>query len=326
MKLVTTRPLGAEVESEFRELSPGLEIVVAKDLDSLIREVADADILTGSYGGGSGDTFKRIIDAAVKVRWVHTSSAGVDELLGPHVFDRDFIFTSGKGFSVANLLAEHAFALLLGVTRGIGKAARLDGWHPELFRPDPVRLNIGEVRGLTMGIIGFGSVGQALAKRALAFEMKVLGIRAHPAPPPPGVEAVWGPERREELLQRSDVVVLILPNTPETQGSFGEAQLRAMKKSALLINIGRGHVVDGAALERALVERWIAGAGLDVMPTEPWPASSPLWKMDNVILTPHTAGNSPNRGSRDMEVFRQNFGRFVRGEPLVSVVDRKATY
>ncbi len=321
MKLVTTHPFAADAESEFRQLSPGLEIVVAQDLDSLLREVADADILTGSYGGGSGDTFKRVIDAARVVRWVHTSSAGVDELLGPHVLDRDFIFTSGKGYSVANLLAEHAFALLLSLTRGLVKAARLDSWHPELFRG-----SIGEVRGLTMGIIGFGSVGQALARRALAFEIKVLGIRAHPAPPPPGVEAVWGPERREELLRRSDVVVLILPNTPQTQGSFGEAQLRAMKKSALLINIGRGHVVDGAALERALVEGWIAGAGLDVMPTEPWPASSPLWKMDNVILTPHTAGNSPNRAGRDMEVFRQNFGRFVHGEPLVSVVDRVATY
>jgi len=326
MKLVTTRPFSPEIETELRELAPGLQIVVAKDLDGLLREVADADILTGSYGGGSGDAFKRIIDAAKVVRWVHTSSAGVDELLGAHVFERDFIFTSGKGYSVANLLAEHALALLLGLTRGIGKAARLESWRPEVFRTDPGRYRLGEVRGLTMGIIGFGSVGQALAQRALAFEMKVLGIKAHPTPPPPGVEAVWGPERREELLRRSDVVVLILPNTPQTQGSFGEAQLRAMKRSALLINVGRGQVVDGPALERALVEGWIAGAGLDVMPAEPWPASSPLWKMDHVIITPHTAGDSPDRAGRDMEVFRQNFRRFVRGEPLASVVERRDMY
>jgi phosphoglycerate dehydrogenase-like enzyme len=321
MKLVTTRPFTPEIEAEFRALVPDLRIAVAKDLDSLLVEVADADIVTGSYGGGSGDTFKRIIDAAKQVRWVHTSSAGVDELLGPHVFERDFVFTSGKGDSVANLLAEHAFALMLSLTRGVIKAARLDGWHPELFRG-----NIGEVKGLTMGIIGFGAVGQALAKRALAFEMRVIGIKATPTPPPPGMEAIWGPEKRQELLAQSDVVVLILPNTPETRGSFGEDQLRSMKKTSLLINIGRGHVADGAAIERALVEGWIAGAGLDVMPEEPWPSSSPLWKMDNVILTPHTAGNSPNRAGRDMEVFRQNFRRFVQGEPLVSVVDRKATY
>jgi phosphoglycerate dehydrogenase-like enzyme len=99
-----------------------------------------------------------------------------------------------------------------------------------------------------------------------------------------------------------------------------------IKPSAILINIGRGHVIDGQALARALTEGWIAGAGLDVMPEEPWPATSPLWRMDNVILTPHIAGNSPNRARRDMEVFQQNLARFIRGEALVGVVDRKAMY
>ncbi|MBC7316540.1 MAG: D-2-hydroxyacid dehydrogenase, partial [Chloroflexi bacterium] len=123
-----------------------------------------------------------------------------------------------------------------------------------------------------------------------------------------------------------DVVVLILPHTPETAGSFGEAQLRAMKPTAWLINVGRGQVVDGHALERALVEGWIAGAGLDVMPDEPWPAESPLWRMDNVLITPHIAGNSPQRAGRDMRIFCDNLGRFVRGEPLQSVVDLHQGY
>ena len=321
MKLVTTRPLPPDVEERLRSLEPSLKIVAATDREVLLREVADADILMGSFGGGSGDAFRRVLEAAPKVRWVHTSSAGVDDLLGPHVLERDFILTCGKGESVANLLAEHALALLLALTRGVVRAARLDSWHPELFRG-----GLMEVRGLTMGIVGFGAVGQALATRALALEMRVLGIKAHPGTPPDGVEAVWGTDMLPNLLQQSDVVVLILPNTPETQGSFGEQQLRMMKRSAILINVGRGHVMDGQALERALVEGWIAGAGLDVMPEEPWPASSPLWHMDNVILTPHTAGNSPNRAGRDMEVFCQNMARFLRGEPLASTVDRKATY
>lgn len=321
MKLVTTRPLPPEIEAELRALSPGLTIVTTQDRETLLREVADADILMGSFGGGSGDVFERVLAAAPNLRWVHTSSAGVDELLAPSVLERDFVFTSGKGESVANLLAEHAFALLLALTRGVVKCARLDSWRPELFRG-----GVSEIRGLTMGIVGFGAVGRALARRALAFDMRVLGIRAHPSTPPEGVEAVWGPDRLPELLARSDVVVLVLPNTPATRGSFGAEQLRTMKESALLINVGRGQVVDRQALERALVEGWIAGAGLDVMPEEPWPATSPLWQMDNVILTPHIAGNSPNRAGRDLQVFRENFRRFIRGEPLASVVDRKAMY
>ncbi len=321
MKLVTTRPFPPHIAQQLRSLAPELEIVTADDLDVLLREVRDADILVGSFGGGSGELFARVMAAAPKVRWVHTSSAGIDELLGPQVLARDFVFTCGKGESVANLLAEHALALLLALTRGVVKAARLDSWQPEAFRG-----NLREVRGLAMGIVGFGAVGQALATRAIALGMTVLGIRAHPGPPPEGVEAAWGPDMLPTLLARSDVVVLILPHTPETRGSFGEEQLRQMKRSAILINIGRGQVMDGCAVERALVEGWIAGAGLDVMPEEPWPASSPLWHMDNVILTPHIAGNSPNRAGRDLEVLVQNMARFLRGEPLVSTVDRKAAY
>lgn len=320
MKLVTTNVLPPDIQNRLRSLAPDLQIVAATEQEQLLKEVADADILMGSFGGGSGDVFRRVLEAAPRVRWVHTSSAGVDDLLGPQVLERDFFFTCGKGESVASLLAEHAFALLLAVTRGVVKSARLDHWDREAFR------HLAEVRGLTMGIVGFGAVGRALATRALAFEMNVLGIRAHPSAPPEGVEAVWGPERLPDLLARSDVVVLILPNTPQTRGSFGEAQLRRMKPRAILINIGRGQVVDGPALERALVEGWIAGAGLDVMPEEPWPASSPLWRMDNVLLTPHTAGNSPNRAGRDMDVFVQNFSRFLQGEPLLNTVDRRTTY
>ena len=208
MKLVTTRPLPPDVEERLRSLEPNLEIVAATDHDLLLEEVADADILMGSFGGGSGNAFRRVLQAASKVRWVHTSSAGVDDLLGPDVLERDFIFTCGKGESVANLLAEHALALLLALTRGVVIAARLDAWHPEAFRG-----GLKEVRGLTMGIVGFGAVGQALATRALAFGMRVLGIKAHPGNPPEGVEAVWGPDMLPNLLGQSDVVVLILPNT-----------------------------------------------------------------------------------------------------------------
>jgi phosphoglycerate dehydrogenase-like enzyme len=323
MKLVTMRPLSAEVEQSLYASEPDLQIVTVPrdDREQLLAEVADADVLAGSFGGGSGPFFREVIAHGPRLRWVHTSSAGVDELITPEVAARDFVMTCGKGESVANLLAEHAFALLLALTRGLVAGARQPAWRPDLFRG-----GVTEVRGMTMGIVGLGAVGEALARRALAFDMRVIGIKAHPAPPPDGVEAVWGPEEMPRLLAESDVVVLILPNTPETEASFGAEQLRQMKESALLINVGRGQVMDGEAIERALVEGWIAGAGLDVMPTEPWPAESPLWQMDNVLITPHAAGNSPQRAGRNARVFCENFERFVQGQPLVSTVDLEAGY
>jgi phosphoglycerate dehydrogenase-like enzyme len=187
MKLVLTRPLPEYVDADIREVAPDLRIVVAPDLDAVLEEVVDADILVGSFGGGSGGVFERVLAAAPKVKWVHTSSAGVDEVLGPQVLERDFTFTCGKGESVASLLAEHAFALLLALTRGVVKSARLQSWQRDAFRQ-----GVTELRGLTMGIVGFGAVGEALAKRALAFEMRILAIRAHPNAPPKGVDAVVG--------------------------------------------------------------------------------------------------------------------------------------
>lgn len=324
MKLVTDRLLPPGIVQRLLEEAPNLTIVTIspQKRNRFLEEVADADIVMGSFGGGSGSFFREIVRTAHRARWIHTSSAGVDELFCPELSQRsELILTCGKGESVATLLAEHAMALLLALTRCIVSAARKANWQRDAFGMAPT-----ELRGMTMGIVGFGAVGQALATRACAFEMSILGIRNRPSSPPAGVEAIWGPDRLPELLRRSDVVVLILPHTPQTAGSFGEIQLAQMKNTAFLINVGRGQVVDGKALERALVEGWIAGAGLDVMPEEPWPAESPLWHMDNVIITPHIAGNSPYRAARNLEQFVANFGRFIRGEPLTSVVDRQAGY
>ncbi|MFH1084896.1 MAG: D-2-hydroxyacid dehydrogenase [Chloroflexota bacterium] len=323
MKLLTERPFSDELIAELRQADPQLELVYVnpREVERLHAEAADADVIYGSYGGGSGERFRRLLTGALQARWIHTTSAGVDEILCPEFFQREITMTCAKGEAVASLLAEHAMALLLAISRAIVPAARSASWQREAHTRGPI-----EIRGQTMGIVGFGGVGRELAQRALAFGMRVIGIKAHPTPPPPGVEAVWGPERLPELLAQSDVVVLILPNTPATEGSFGEAQLRQMKPSAILINVGRGQVMDGTAVERALVEGWIAGAGLDVMPIEPWPGESPLWKMNNVLLTPHIAGNGTQRGARDVQAFVANYARFVRGEPLHSVVDRQARY
>lgn len=323
MKLLSTRTIPQAHAARLRQAAPDLAIVevAPPQEERFLAEAADADVIYGSFGGGSGDRFQRVVLASHMARWIHTTSAGVDEILCPEALERDWILTCAKGEAVASLLAEHAMALLLSLSRGLVAAARLTGWQRAGFPAEPI-----ELRGLTMGIVGFGAVGQALADRALASGMRVLGVRTVAAPPPEGVEAVWGPEGLPELLARSDVVVLILPNTPETEGTFGADQLYQMKRTALLVNVGRGQVMDGIALEQALLEGWIAGAGLDVMPEEPWPSESLLWRLDNVLITPHIAGNGPQRAGRDLEVFVDNFERFMRGEPMTSVVDRARLY
>jgi phosphoglycerate dehydrogenase-like enzyme len=327
MKLVSTRPFSPAVLECLRAEAPDLEIVSIdiRDFEACRAELASADILYGSFGGGSGSIFAQVVSAAQRVQWIHTTSAGVDEILCPELYERPLILTCGKGHAVGPLLAEHAMAMMLSLSRCLVQAARTDHWDREGFSTSSPHHPF-EIGGLTMGIVGLGGVGAELARRAAAFDVRVIGVRRNAGPPPPHVEAIWGVEELPRLLAESDIVVLLLPNTPETAGSFGEADLRGMKSSAWLINVGRGQVVDGAALERALVEGWIAGAGLDVMPEEPWPAESPLWRMNNVLITPHIAGNSSQRAGRDMEVFCENVGRFVRGEPLASVVNLQAGY
>lgn len=323
MKLVTTKAYTAEIEAQLLAVAPDLDIVAVDlaDWDAAAPHLREADIVEGSFGGGSGSIFGRVVANTPRVRWIHTSSAGVDEILCPQYYERDFLLTCGKGESVANLIAEHAMALLLSLTRSLVYCARLHAWHRAAFDGHPT-----ELRGMTMGIVGFGAVGRDIAIKANAFGMNVLGIRREAADPPAGVEAVWGQDRLLELLSRSDVVVLVLPNTFETANTFGEAEWRAMKPSAFLVNVGRGQVMQREPMERALTEGWIAGAGLDVMPEEPWPADSVLWELDHVIITPHIAGNSPQRSGRNMRVFVENMRRFVAGEPLISLVYREYGY
>jgi phosphoglycerate dehydrogenase-like enzyme len=327
MKLVSTRLFSPAVLECLRAEAPDLEIVSIdiRDFEACRAELAGADILYGSFGGGSGSIFAQVVSAAQSVQWIHTTSAGVDEILCPELYERPLILTCGKGHAVGPLLAEHAMAMMLSLSRCLVQAARTDHWDREGFSTSSPHHPF-EIGGLTMGIVGLGGVGAELARRAAAFDLRVIGVRKHAGAPPAHVEAIWGVEELPRMLAESDIVVLLLPNTPETAGSFGEAELRGMKSSAWLINVGRGQVVDGPALERALVEGWIAGAGLDVMPEEPWPAESPLWRMNNVLITPHIAGNSSQRAGRDMQVFCENVGRFVRGEPLTNVVDLQAGY
>jgi phosphoglycerate dehydrogenase-like enzyme len=178
--------------------------------------------------------------------------------------------------------------------------------------------------GKTIGIIGLGGIGGEVAKRAPAFGMRVVAVRAHPERPKPKyIEQVWGPDGLDDLLKTSDFVVNCTPETPRTRKLIAARQLGLMKQSARLINIGRGAVVDLAALTDALRTGAIAGAGLDVFEIEPLPASHPLWGMRNAILTPHMASVTDIYPGRRVALFLDNLGRYLRGEPLHNVVDKQ---
>ena len=219
-------------------------------------------------------------------------------------------------------LAEHAMALLLGLTRGIATAVRKPGWDQRMA----IRNAAWDLLGLNMGIVGLGGTGRDLAERAHGFGMRIVAVDPEDVEVPDNVEACWKMDRFYDLLEQSDVVSVCAPLTSETEGMFGREAFARMRSHALLINVTRGKIVDEQALMEALRDGAIGGAGLDVTPQEPLPEDHPLWRMENVIITPHAAGGSPNRTERTVELFCENLRRLLSGQPLLSVIDKKRGY
>jgi phosphoglycerate dehydrogenase-like enzyme len=262
---------------------------------------------------------REAVQRAGRLRWIHSTAAGVDQLLYPEVMERDIVITTSSG--IHQPLVEHVFAMLLALTRRLHVAIR-----NQMGRKwDRARAVGGEVRGMTMGVLGLGSIGAEVAEKAAVFGMRVIGTKRTPAPVP-HVERVYPPEALRDVLAASDVVVIALPLTDETRGLLGEAEFRAMKRTAIVINIGRGPIVQEAALVRALQERWIGGAGLDVFEREPLPGDSPLWAMEDVIITPHVSGGWPGYLEAAVPLFCENLARYLRGTALLNLVDKSRGY
>src|SRR5207302_2818785 len=239
-----------------------------------------------------------------RLRYYPSIGAGVDAILSPELVESDVILASEKG-EVGIHLAEHAFALLLGLTRGVHTALRT----PDYSLREPIRREQRELYQLTMGIVGFGGTGREVARRALGFGMRVLAVDIEDVPAEPGVESVWKPERLHELLGLSDVVVIGLPLTKATRHLFTRDLFRRMRPGAILINVTRGEIVYGDDLLAALNQGLLWGAGLDVTDPEPLPPAHALWTHPRVIVTPHTAGGSPRRAGRVIATFCENLRR-----------------
>ena len=306
----------ADLEKISTAAPPGSTIRVIAKMRDANAVASDADVILGLLP-------ESLFHAAPRLRWFHAIASGVDMFLYPAMRDSKVVLTGEKGL-VGGHLADTGFGLLLNLTRQIATSIRLGpaSWQSR----EAMRIKEIELEGLTMGIVGFGGTGRAMAKRAVAFGMNVLALDEWPVAPSDGVHEVWGRERLPELLAASDVVAICCPLTAETRGLLNDNTFNQMKRGAFVVNVTRGEVIDGDALVRALQDGRCSGAGLDVAPQEPLPADHPLWALENVVMTPHTAGASQYRAKRNLDRFCENLRRVRVGAPLLGVVDKKLGY
>jgi phosphoglycerate dehydrogenase-like enzyme len=336
IQILTTLRFTEEMLRQLEAVSPRLSIVqqTCRDPGEVAAALAAHSDVEVLY------TFSLPPDAlalAPRLRWVQLHSAGADHLLGHPIMQSNVLLTTSSGIH-ATPIAEYVLASMLAhrwqVPRWTG-CQREREWPSgrwELYaRP--------ELRGSTLGILGYGSIGREVGRLGKAFGMRVLamgrtGSRVEQGYAVPGTGDPQGaipdrfylPEALHELLSECDYVVIALPLTPATWHRISEPELRAMKPSAYLVNISRGAIVDEAALARALRERWIAGAGLDVFEQEPLPVDSPLWELENALISPHVAGFSPHYDERAVVLFAENLQHYLSGEPLLNLVDKTAGY
>ena len=248
------------------------------------------------------------------LRWAHSASAGVGASLYPEMRTSDVILTNSAGV-YAPAIAETVMAVLFFFARGLDFAVRAQAerrWDKTPF--DDTESPVGELGEATLGIVGFGGIGHEVARRAEAMGMEVLALRRSGGIP------------LDELLPRSDYLLLSLPETPETRGMIGAAELAKLPKGAVLVNVGRGSVLDEGALVQALRSGRLRGAGLDVFAREPLPEDSPLWATPGVLVLPHISGASPYFWTRQLDLIRDNLHRYLAGRPLRNVVDKAAGY
>jgi D-2-hydroxyacid dehydrogenase (NADP+) len=283
-----------------------------ENLDALL---ADADVIYGLFMP------QTMLARAPKLKWVQTMSAGVDRFADTDIWHSPVTLTGVSGIH-ATPIGEYVLQLMLMFAKKAPEYFKMKAKH-EWTRFMPTVL-----RGKTVGIVGLGSIGKEVARLSRTFGMKVIATRrsAKQMTRARYVDKVYPPEQLHQLLGESDFVAITLPLTPETRNIIGEAELKAMKPSAYIINIGRGGLIDETALIKALREKTIAGAGLDVTATEPLPPDSPLWDLDNIILSPHVSGGMEDYAARATDVFCENLQRYLSGKRLKNIIDKEKGY
>jgi D-2-hydroxyacid dehydrogenase (NADP+) len=300
---------------------PDLEITQLNSYENVEQHIADVEILFGI------SLRPEQFMAARKLRWIHSQAAAVHQLMFPELVNSEVIITNARDVH-GPVVAEQVIAMMFALAKRIPAAVRCQQKH--VWGQDAMsrgRSRTRELSGATVGLVGVGSIGRNVAKHASALGMRVIAVREHPEKEKPQyVDEVLPTSKLLGLLAQSDYVVLSAPVTSETTGMIGSRQLAAMKSEAFLLNVGRGPLINEAALIEALQQHKIGGAALDVFDHEPLPPDSPLWGMEDLLVTPHTAGISEKMWERHYSLFSENLRRYLSAEPLLGLVDKHSGY
>jgi phosphoglycerate dehydrogenase-like enzyme len=312
--------LPPEHVERLRRDFPHHQFVDVWNRDSLRAALPGADLAFAAYIDHD------LVPSLTALRWVQAPAAGVGHLLSEELVASPTVLTSARGIR-ARAIAEHVLAVTLALAKQLHTAFRRQVAHQWASDGLQAEGAIRTLNGARMGIVGLGSIGGEVARLAAPLGLRVSAIRKHiDRALPPGVEEVLPPERLPELLEKSDIVVLSAALTLETHLLIGRDAARHMKRGALLVNIGRGQLIDDAAVIDALKEGRLGGAALDVFAREPLDPASPYWDLPNVIVTPHVSGAMQDYWTPLVALFAENLRRFERDEPLLNVVDKHAGY
>jgi phosphoglycerate dehydrogenase-like enzyme len=326
MRVIVTETVAEAVSQRVSALESPVELVVVDrdgwpvthgDHESSEASLAEAEALLRENLSAEG--FRRVLESAPRLRWLHSSSAGVERLLDSELRRRGLIFTSSAGVYAIPIAEWVLHMLLMIVKRG---AEMIDRQRDRQWHDAP---GFEELTGKTVTILGAGGIGIEVAKRAAAFDMRVWGINRS-GRDIPHVERVISGDGWRDALPETDFLVITAPLTPATRGMIGARELDLLPSHAWLINVARGAIVDEPALVESLQAGRIGGAALDVFVEEPLPAGSPLWTLPNVLIAPHHSGSSPRSGDRMLDRFIDNLRRFTAGDDLRNIVDLDAGY
>jgi D-3-phosphoglycerate dehydrogenase len=313
MNIVLCYPTEDHHLQQIADAAPGAEII-----DAGQQEIPEAILQAEIFCGHAKERPVPWDDVVTqgRLRWIQSSAAGLDHCLTPSVIASDITVTSASGL-FADQVAEQTMALLIGVLRSL----------PVFFlakcKREFIRRPTRDLHGMTVGIVGFGGNGRRIAEVLVPFRTRILATDLFPVDQPEHVDQLWPAERLDDLLEQVDVLILGVPLTPRTRGLIAAPQFERMKRGAILINVARGPVVVEADLVAALQSGHLGGAGVDVTEVEPLPATSPLWDLPNVIITPHVGAQSATRQDDITDFFCENLRRYQTGQPLLNLVDKE---
>jgi phosphoglycerate dehydrogenase-like enzyme len=304
---------------KLEQLGDGVSVKIAKTAEGLGESIADARVLF-NWAGPRAE-IKTVLERAQKLEWIHARYAGLDALLFPELIESSVPLTNGRG-TFSQSLGEFVIAGALYWAKDLPRMLKAKAEHRwEVF-------NVLELSTQTMGIVGHGDIGRAIARRAKAFGMRVLALRRDPSPRPgdEDVDVVYATKDLHSMLPECDYVVVAAPLTPDTKHLMSTAEFNVMKPEAIVMNVGRGPVIDEAAMTEALRTKRIRGASLDVFEVEPLPAGSALWDLDNVLISAHTADHTKDWLNDAVMFFVEQFARWRKSEALKNLVDKRAGY